>query len=548
MANIRKWLTGLWAQYAAVSLAVMLPLLLPGYILTLDLVFAPTIPWPAELSNTYVFNALLHIVNLALPADVIEKIILWLILILSGVGAHKLVGELAPKSKFGVWVAYFAGLFYMFNPFVYSRFMSGQYLVLLGYALTPFFVRALLKFIAAPNWRSALTVAAWAAAIIGVSVHHIGLLFILAVAIVVAAAWNYRKQMGRLKRLLLFSLISILAVVVVHSFWLIPSIFGATQISQAASSFGQPEFEAFATSSGPLGAIGNVVRLQGFWAEARNMYTMPQQAMPLWGLAMLFVWVLVISGAVRIWRQNSALALALLVVGIAALVLAATPAIAWLADYFPFAAGYREPHKFVALLALVYVIFGSFGMLNWLEKLTKKHSSKLAVNTLISLCLVLPLICAPTMLWGFNGQLKPKNYPADWYTANQLLRDNPAVTKVLFVPWHQYIGFSFSERIIANPAAKFFSVPTVVGDNPEYLGVRPTVPNVTNRRVEQALTSASKGDLTLGAELARLGFSHILLAKEYDYNSYDYLNHQPGIALVNESPTLKIYRIGDTNE
>jgi len=49
----------IWFEYSALALAVLLPLLLPGFILTLDMVFTPHIGFPTDVSNTYPLQLLL---------------------------------------------------------------------------------------------------------------------------------------------------------------------------------------------------------------------------------------------------------------------------------------------------------------------------------------------------------------------------------------------------------------------------------------------------------------------------------------------------------
>ncbi len=162
----RRWVV--WVEFGALALFILLPLMRPGYILTLDMIFTPTLRMPVEVNNSYLFYGLLHWLNYVLPSQVIQKLLLFGILVLSGVGAYRLVIKLSSCQVFklagsesesdelsafnfqlstAVWGAYFAGIFYMVNPFVYSRFMAGHYLVLLGYALMPFFTIALWRFL-----------------------------------------------------------------------------------------------------------------------------------------------------------------------------------------------------------------------------------------------------------------------------------------------------------------------------------------------------------------------------------------------------------------
>lgn len=537
-----KLIASVWFQYTLLALAVMTPLLLPGFVLTLDLSFTPHLAWPTSLSNTYLFDAFLHVLNLAIPAQVIEKAILLAILVLSGVGAHKLVAHFASglDKKYLFWGAYFAGIFYMINPFVYSRFMAGQHLVLLGYALTPFFVSALINLLKNPNWKNAAYVAVWASLVVGASLHFAGILLVLAIFVAVPFAFKRQKN---IKKVAAYCLVAAGIAVVINAYWLLPTALGQTDISQATARFDTADYQAFATNGqGALGPLGNVVRLQGFWADARDMYLLPQQQVPAWGVIMLAVWALVIVGAAKLWRENRAVAVGIGLAALTAIVLAITPFVAWAAQYVPFIAGYREPQKFVAVLAIIYSVLGAIGSAVLLKRLAKNQSRNVLTAALCGL-LILPIICTPTMLWGFSGQLSARDYPADWYETDQKLSQDTSATKVLFLPWHQYINFAFADRIIANPAPKFFAKPTVAGDNPEYMNIQPTVPNAFNRRVEQEILMSADHTTTLGERLSELGFSHVILAKDYDYQNYGYLDNQTDLRLISDTASLKLYAV-----
>ena len=129
------------AVYCGLALLVLLPLLRPGFILTLDMVFAPSINIPQYASGPlYIFWGFLHVLNFALASSTIQKMILFAILFLSGFGMHRFLEKIGPRSlaENWKWGCYFGGILYMINPFTYSRFMAGQFAVLLGYALVPF--------------------------------------------------------------------------------------------------------------------------------------------------------------------------------------------------------------------------------------------------------------------------------------------------------------------------------------------------------------------------------------------------------------------------
>jgi hypothetical protein len=130
-----------WA-YLAVALVILGPALLPGYILTLDMVFTPQLHLNLGLTSQLPFNLLLTALNVILPGWLIQK-----------APAHSpsspspasaCTGSRPPPAPSA---RYAAGLFYVINPFTYERLMAGQYLVLAGYALMPWFLAALLRWL-----------------------------------------------------------------------------------------------------------------------------------------------------------------------------------------------------------------------------------------------------------------------------------------------------------------------------------------------------------------------------------------------------------------
>ncbi|MGH7196869.1 MAG: hypothetical protein ACREGJ_03860 [Candidatus Saccharimonadales bacterium] len=539
---IRHEKRSIYFEYSVLVLAIMLPMLLPGYILTLDLVFAPHIAWPTELTNSYPLQAVLALLNFAIPADVIEKIVLFAILLLSGVGTHRLVRTIPASSvapEYWKWGAYFAGILYMVNPFVYSRFMAGQWQVLLGYALLPFFVRSVITLVAKPSRKSALSVAAWLLAISIVSIHHVGIAVLVAAIAGVLALWRYRKDSPMLRRFIGWAAASMAIVLVVSSYWLIPALMGSSSIAQSVESFDTAHHHAFATNNeGALGAIGNVIRLQGFWLDARGLYVLPQDQVPIWGLAALVLWVVVGIGAVAAWRKQRFMALLFGISALAAIILAVSPLMSWLSEIIPFFNGYREPQKFVNILVFAYAYFGALGVASLLTRFHERANPTVTSGVLVG-ALLLPLVFTPTMLWGFSGQLSPRHYPADWYAMNEKLNADTQDFKVLFLPWHQYMHFGFAGRIIANPGDKFFDKPFVVGDNPEFKDISPTVPNAAKREIQETL----KHPEHLARTLTNQNIKYVLLAKEHDFEDYKFLNESPDFNLTTETETLKLYEI-----
>jgi hypothetical protein len=523
----------IWLEYAALTLAIILPLLLPGYVLTLDMVFTPYMPWPTEITTTYPLDVLLWLLSQLLPGDVVQKIVLFAILLSSGVGMHLFVREITShKSQERLFelAAYFAGLFYMINPFIYARLMAGQWLVLLGYALLPFLVRALLRLLYRPSSSAAILVVVWTFAVMTASVHFSGIVLVLYALFLIVAVVKYWKKRRELWRFMWRLLVAGLVTVGLSSYWIIPAILGSG-VGEIAARADETQFSAFATHSGPLGQVGEVLRLQGFWAEARELFVLPQNVMPLWGVLMLLVWVFVVVGAVKLWRTNRPVAILLIGSTVVGTVLAASSVIQWLSQIFPILGGYREPHKFTVLVVFGFSVLAAFGVLAFVRK--RKHKKGWAV-----VCLALPLLITPIMFWGAGGQLRPVDYPQEWYDLNEQLKNNiKEGDKTLFLPWHMYAPYSFSNgRIIANPAEKFFEIPVVVSDDPEFANVAPN----THDSTRQQIANIVQNPHNVLRQLQDIDISHVVLAKEQDWQEYDFLHELP---VLYENDKLIVYEV-----
>lgn len=528
-----RWLKT-YAPYVAVTAAVMLPLLLPGYILTLDAVFTPEIRMPDTVASDYLWRVLLHVLNIVVPSQIIEKLIFVGILLGSGIGMHQLIVGLRQKGKELVWpwATYGAGIFYMVNPFTYARFMAGQYGVLLGYALLPFFVRFLLDFAAKPDRRSMLRVGLLALLISIVSVPTIGELAVVVLCVIALAIWRQRKNKAQLRQYATYGLAALGLFALLSSYWLLPAVLGKG-MGESVAQFDASHSAAFATLGDTLlGKAMHVLRLQGFWAEGHDLFWLPQERLVGWGTVRLLVWALIIGGAVVFWRRNRGRAAAFLTMGGIALLLAigVVPGLASL--------GYREPQKFAGLLALVFAVLLAYGAARLVAR-AEHRSATLAPLTKGGL-VVLIFVFTPTMWWGFYNQLSPRHYPQDWVAMNERLKTEAGDSKVAFVPWHQYMSFGFSGRIIANPAEHFFDVRVLASNDPELGVIRPEAGE--ERTVIGALLRPGHQPADLAKQLAAHNIRYVLLAKELDYKKYGYLDTARDLTVVADTPTLRLYR------
>ncbi len=547
MAQVDAHTLKIIGMFGGLSLLVLLPLLLPGYILTLDMVFTPYLRMPAEVSSSYVFHAALHVLNIVVPSQVLQKLMLLAILMLSGLGAYWLVRQLQQAThsrEYDDWGAGLAGALYMINPYTYSRFMAGQYAVLLGYALLPFFVRSSLRFMAVPSLKGVLKLTAWVVAISIVSVHTLGLVAIvlgLELAIAAYRQWRHRSVIATMAR---YCLVGLTVFLLASSYWIAPLAAGTSTQGRAVAAFAGDDRKAFATAGGDtVKRIGNVLQLRGFWAEDRNLYQLPQNKLPGWPLVMLSLWVLAGIGAIAWWRQGQRAVTALLVTaGLVAVLLSATGLNGWVSVHLPLLSGFREPQKFVGLLALTYAVTIGQGAAVVLGRLHER-AAHTALSGAAVVILLLPLLYTPTMFWGFARQLRPRQYPADWYAVNAVLRADTSDGRVLFLPWHLYMSYGFAGRIIESPAAAFFDRPVLASNELEFMGATPTAPNAQKSLLTHVVLPGASRGTRLGYQLRPLHIKYVLLAKEYDYKKYAYLHKQRDLTAIRETPHLILYEV-----
>lgn len=536
------WLKRYW-PYVLVTAAIMLPLLMPGYILTLDAVFTPRIPAPDSLSSDYLWRWLLHILNVAVPSQVIEKAIFVSIPLLAGVGMHRLLdwlrSRLGNSAKTFAWqpALYAGGLLYAVNPFAYDRFMAGQYGVLLGYALLPFIVRPLLEFVEEPTRRRAVQAALLAVLISIVSLPTIGEVALLTACIVATAAWQHRKHATILRAYAKYMAIGLLLFCVMSGYWLVPALLGKGATASQIATFTSAHAAAFVATGGNVTSrFVAALRLQGFWAEPHHLFMLPQDHTPAWGTIRLFIWAGVIIGAVMYWRRAKRLAATFTLAGLASALIAAGVCSNLLAHV-----GYREPQKFVGTLALVFAVFAASGTARLFAWARNRSETQYVLAAGAAIFLI--LLWTSTMYWGFAAQLRPRQYPKDWATANNYLNAHSGEYNTVFLPWHQYMSFDFAGRVIAVPARHYFDRPVIVSDDPELGAIMPPKDALATR-IGEAIKPA--GDTRhLQARLHAANVRYVLLAKDFDFKKYGYLDRQPNLRRVADLPKISIYENKD---
>jgi len=544
----------IWVSF--LTLVVVGPWLSSGYIFGTDFAGPRHYAFPTFPTSYAALQAALALAAAGLPADVVGKVLIVSIFLTAGLGAY-----------FGVPVGPFiaraaAALVYMINPFVYDRLAYGQLTVLAGYAVLPFVALAVRRLILAPDVRRAL-VAAGSLALVGILDIHMALIAAVLIGVLVATFVAIEKEVRvRAARLAAYLLLAGVAALVASSYWLIPMLGGKGPESQTLARIGDADLSAFSTTADPnLGVLVNVLGLYGFWAEDTERFASMKEFVAAWPLILAVVLVLVCAGVVGGWKRVDSVdsdhtrpwAAGLLVALVIAVVLGIgiadphiAPLIHWLDAVFPPYRGMRDAGKWGAIVALAYSQLIALGFVAIRRAIHVSFQSpgnrEVALSLLVTVVLAVPLYYGSGLLYGMHGQIHPSTYPAGWYAVDRALSSDPHPGRAVFLPWHGYLALSFvqnSNRVVANPAPDFFSTPVVASEDLEIPGIRaPT--DEDQVMLSNLIAKAGVGNWS--SQLAARGFKYVLLAREVDWQSYAFIDHQPDLVLVKDYGSIELYR------
>ena len=434
-------------------------------------------------------------------------------------GAARLLPTAVLPARLG------AGLFYAVNPFVFDRLYAGQLGVLLGYALLPFAVAALLD--AAQEPHRVGRAACWAGATVMMSEHYAWILLPATAAIVLTRPHRVRASV-RLGA-------AALGAAAISSYLLVAQLLVGTRPAGALA-----QLTAYRTQADPrVGLLVNVAGLYGFFRpgpiEPKNLFSG-------WPAVLAALMVIVAVGYVMVLRDAAHRrdGLAVLAAGVIGYFLA-------LGDQGPigglFRLAYehvpgfvvmREPDKFAVLVALAYAYGFGWGIA-WLTTRSRQKVTQVAVA---ALAIALPFAYTPNLLGGLGGQVKASEPPSSWSVASRLAGQDT----VLFLPWQEYLPTPFtSQRMIASPAAFYFAGTVLASQNPG-AGYAFAAEDPEHVVLDKVLDPPVDPQRT-GAVLADLGVGFVALAKVADWRGFAWVGGSPGIRLVYSSPSLDLFAV-----
>lgn len=520
----------------AISLLVCYPWLHGGRLLLLDWVFGPRSPVvpPAVyglqggLLAGYPYSFVVDVLN-RLTGNPSSVIPIFLFFPLASVSVSRLVNRGAAPNLL-------ASLLFCINPFVYDRIYVGQIALLIGYALLPFALKALLRLMEGKSgWPS---VSLWWWTLIAISPHY---LWIFGVPVAVVLVFGH-PRVRTLKQLTLATV----ATAISCSY-----LYFAGSAGGVGFAVGLRNLAAYRTrADSHLGLFANALGLYGFW---RRGPALAKDLITGWPFLLLALVLITAFGYVSVFRKSTrdervthkeerSLALVAITAGILGLLLALGDQgptgglFRWMYVHVPFFAIMREPEKFSILWSLTLALGFGWGA-DAVIKQSKGRGGRIVMTAVLT---AIPIIYEPLLFGGLAGQVSTSSYPSSWRTVQDIVGHSTG--RILVLPWHQYMAFPFTgKRVIANPGVQYFGESVIQGDNVE-LPKLPT--SSTSQRSAFLNYLFREGPVVreFGKVVAPLGIHYIVLFKTVDWKSYFWLANQSDLKRIYDSSTSVVYR------
>ena len=444
---MRTWLPVGWVTL--LSLAIVLPTLAPGFVLSYDLVFTPrqdllpaALGLGGSLPRAVPQDAVVAILESVVPGQLLEKLVLLAIPLVTGLGMLRLLRAASPGAQV------VAATLAIWNPFMAERLVIGHWGLLLAYAITPWAIASAIdvrRGLPGASLRLILQVAVAGLTPTG------GLLAVcLAVPIAIgpggrAAPWHRIGIAG--------------AAVATWLPWLVPAMIHPAAV--AADPAGLDVFALRAEAGGhALTALG----LGGIWnAEvvplSRAWPTSPILAIAVVALAAYGGRPLVtaLGRAASLWWAIAA-----------ALGLLSALASAWLPGPWqalltamPGGGLLRDAHKLLAPLALLLAAAAGLGV----GRLAARVTDRATRGACLVAAALIPVALLPDLAWGVAGRLTPAVYPPAWAQVREFLMADERPGDVLVLPWSTFRDFDWNAgRTVLDPAPRWLPRSSVVDD------------------------------------------------------------------------------------
>jgi hypothetical protein len=490
-----------------------------GFLLSYDMLFVPREPFSAALAGLKTGVArpvpsdfVVAVLSRALPADIVQKLVLLAIFVLACGGVAALLDREPMLARLA------AGVFYTWNPYVAERLIIGQWALLLGYAGLPWVLRAVT--------RERITMSRLILAMLPAIASGFASMAITAlVAVPVVALRRSPRDVAVTAGILIAGCLP----------WLVPSLLHPVYADPQAIA------EFAARPDTPFGSIGSLIMLGGMW----NAQTVPAAYGGAWSALWLAV-VLAAAGAYVVlarpsgrWRGLGIAAAAGLVIASLGVTTAGRELLRAASDLSAGFAMFRDGQQYVAPLALAEAIGAGAG-LSWAMRArpfgAHREPRLDAAGKLYGVLAVLvPVVLLPGLAWGAAGRLRPASYPASWLAAVRLIDGSQERGAVLVLPWASYRLPAWNHgEVVIDPWSRLLSRQVIWNDGTQVGSVVMAPDDPPARRLDPVIGGG--GPLTGALRAAGVRFVIVDAGPSQT-------GRLPGCAAVLSDPDVIVYRV-----
>ena len=112
----------------------------------------------------------------------------------------------------------------------------------------------------------------------------------------------------------------------------------------------------------------------------------------------------------------------------------------------PFFNGFRDSHKFVALIALAYAYFLPNAITSISKSLKGWKIGKLLIAIVVAGLIALIFGLNFTMI-NLNGQVRNIEYPQSYQEVNEFFNNQEVNGKIIYLPWQGYLTYNWSRNV-----------------------------------------------------------------------------------------------------
>jgi len=493
--RLKRYLLPGWS--VVLALIVLLPVLAPGYLLHLDMVFVPRqslLPWMlgigGGLPRSVPQDAIVALLAGPLPGQVLQKAVLLASLTLAGWGAGRLAGP-------GLTRQLPAASLYMWSAYVAARLLMGHWALLWAIGLLPWIVLAARRARERGQWLPVVVVSGAAALV------PTGGLIAALTAVPLALGFGSRLRVGA--RIAVVGLLLLF-----NAPWWLPALRSAS--AGVSDPLGLVVFGARA--DGPGGVLASVLGGGGVWNAAA---TLPSRGTWFMLLGLLTVLALAAYGLPVMLRQARPEVLWLGSLGVLGVLWAWLSGVAadqgWaqqIVSALPGGGLLRDGQKWTVWWVLLLAICAPSG----LRRLMARAEDVLRLFMAAALA-ILPIAMLPDLAAGAFGRLTPVSYPAAWDGLRQRLAEAPEPGDVISLPWSPFRRYAWNgSDVVLDPLPRYLTR-TVVWDDDLPVTVEGRVVQVGGDDPRaQAVGQAIQSGRPLPDALAPLGIKWIVVQRD----------------------------------